>query len=106
MFALAVAANLVVLYWPHVETPGGLPYVDKVGHVVAFAAVAWTARRAGLFRRSLVPVLVAHAVVSEVVQHTLLPGRRGDPADVVADVIGVALGLLGGTGRYGRVGDG
>ncbi len=39
-------------------------------------------------------VFVAHAVVSEVVQATLLPLRSGDPRDALADVVGVGLGVL------------
>jgi hypothetical protein len=42
----------------------------------------------------LVPLLVVQAVVSEVVQARLMAGRSGDPADVVADLVGTGLGLL------------
>ena len=42
----------------------------------------------------LVPLFAAHAVVSEVVQGALLPMRAGDPFDVLADLTGVALGVL------------
>ena len=41
-------------------------------------------------------MLAAHAVVSELVQHWLLPHRSGDAADVLADLAGVALGVLAG----------
>ena len=37
-------------------------------------------------------VLLVHAPVSEVLQAALAQGRSGDPADVAADVVGVALG--------------
>lgn len=95
VFAIAIIVNLVLLYWPRVDTPGtGVPHLDKLAHVAAFAAVAWSGRRAGCSRRWLVPVLAVHGIVSELVQHLLLPGRAGDPADVVADVIGVAAGML------------
>ena len=93
LLAVAVAVQLAVLYWPRAGG-GGLPYVDKLVHVAIFAAVAWAGCRAGVPHRVLVPLLVAHAVVSEVVQDRLLAGRSGDPADVAADLVGTGLGLL------------
>jgi hypothetical protein len=42
--------------------------------------------------RWLLGALVANAVVSELVQHWLLPQRDGDPFDALADLAGVALG--------------
>ena len=35
-----------------------------------------------------------HAVLSEVVQAVFLPHRSGDPLDAVADLTGVALGVV------------
>ena len=34
-----------------------------------------------------------HAVVSELVQHFAYVGRTGDPVDVLADWVGVAVGV-------------
>ena len=73
---------------------GGVPHLDKVAHAVVFGAVLWAGRRAGISDRLLVPLLLAHALVSEALQAWLLPGRSGDPADVVADVAGVVLAAL------------
>ncbi len=86
--------QLSVLYAP--TGPGGDPpaYADKVVHLVVFAAVAWTGRRAGIRSRPLLVALVAHAVVSELLQLTLLPGRSGDLLDVVADIVGAVVGLV------------
>jgi hypothetical protein len=39
----------------------------------------------------LVGVLLAHAVVSEVVQGVFMPHRDGDPLDALADAAGVLL---------------
>ena len=47
------------------------------------AAPVWVA--AGLF--------LAHAVVSEVIQGVAYPSRTGDPLDVLADAIGVMVGV-------------
>jgi hypothetical protein len=98
-----VAVNLLTLYWPRSVSGGDVPYVDKVVHAAIFAAVAFTGRRVGIPVALLVAVLAAHALVSELVQHWLLSARSGDPADVVADLAGVGLGVLAavarGTGR-------
>ena len=58
---------------------------------VALAVVA------GFRRRVVVAVFAAQAVLSEVVQAVLLPHRSGDVLDAVADLTGVALGVLVGT---------
>jgi VanZ family protein len=39
-------------------------------------------------------LVAAYAVVSELIQGFALPGRSGDPLDVVADLAGVAAGWL------------
>ena len=94
LFSAAVAANLALLYWPRTVGTGGVPHLDKVAHAASFALVAWCGLRAGLPPRWLAAVLAVHAVVSELVQHTLLAGRSGDPADVGADLLGVGGVLL------------
>jgi hypothetical protein len=38
-------------------------------------------------------LFAAHAVVSELIQHTFYTHRSGDPFDVLADLVGIALGL-------------
>lgn len=92
-FAGAVAVNLAVVFAPQPDVPGqGVPGLDKVVHVGVFAAVAVTGLRAGVPGRWLVPVLLTHAVTSEVIQARLLPDRSGDPWDALADAVGVALG--------------
>ena len=52
---------------------------------------------AGFRRRVVVAVFAAQAVLSEVVQAVLLPHRSGDVVDAVADLTGVALGVLAGS---------
>lgn len=96
VLAVVVVAHLLVLYWPRAAAQGGVPGLDKLVHALIFGAVLWAGRRAGLPDRVLVPVLVVHAVVSELVQAILLPNRSGDPADVAADLVGVALVALAG----------
>jgi hypothetical protein len=54
----------------------------------------FTGVRAGLPWRPWCAVSLAHAVVSELVQHWVLPHRSGDPRDALADAIGVLLATL------------
>jgi len=93
-FAAAVLLQLVVLYAPRAPSTGGVWWVDKVVHLTVFAVVAWTGRAAGVRLRPLAGLLLAHALVSEGVQHWLLPGRSGDLLDAAADAAGVLLGSL------------
>ncbi len=92
--ALAVAVNLVILFWPRPPSPGGLPGLDKVVHLVTFGSLALTGLRAGVAGRWLLAALAVHAVASEVVQELLVSRRSGDPRDVVADLGGVLAGTL------------
>ena len=86
-------ASLYVLFWPDPAGGGaGIPGADKAVHLLLFAAMTATAR---LRFGAAVPVLTgvaAYAVVSELVQALLLSRRSGDLWDLVADLLGVALG--------------
>ncbi|TDE96201.1 VanZ family protein [Occultella glacieicola] len=85
--------QVVALYWPRIETPDtGVPSADKVAHALIFAAVMATGCLAGIPARWLALGLAAHAVLSELIQHVVLPDRTGDPLDLLADLAGIALG--------------
>ena len=91
---LAVAAHLYGLYTP--GEPGAsvwFPSSDKVLHFAGFAAPTLLAV---LLARHWWPAVVfgANAVISELVQAWLLPGRDGDIWDVAADLSGVLAGLV------------
>ena len=105
LFALAVVVQLLALYWPNPPQGGGAPGLDKVVHAGVFLAPALLGLLAGLPAVVLAPLLIAHAVVSELVQHFLLPGRAGDPWDAVADIVGVAVGLAIGSALLLRAAD-
>jgi VanZ family protein len=94
LLAVAVAVQLVVLYVP--SGAGQQPFLgsDKVAHVLVFLAPVLVALLAGLRPAVVVGVFAAHAVASELVQAAFLPARSGDPADVLADLTGVALGVV------------
>ena len=91
---VAVLVQLVVLYAPQQLGEPPFANADKVVHVLVFLAPTLLAVLGGLPRSAVVGVSAAHAVVSEVVQALLLPGRSGDPLDVVADLAGVVLGTV------------
>jgi len=104
-FAVSVVVQLLVLYLPRVPAAPGPAGLDKVVHVLVFAAVAWTGLRTGIPAGPLIGLLLANAVVSEVYQGLFLPQRTGDPRDTAADVIGVLLGwFLARRHRSGRSG--
>ncbi|MFG1624900.1 VanZ family protein [Kribbella sp. NPDC049227] len=94
--AAFVAACLLQLYGvyapreagPHV----GIPMADKFAHMFLFGSVAFLGLKLRISARWLLGALVANAIVSELAQYYLLPQRDGDPFDVLADLIGVALG--------------
>jgi VanZ family protein len=92
-FVIACAVHLAALYAPRAAEPDiGFTGVDKVAHLLLFAVVAYTGLRVGVPARPLIAVLVVNAVLSEFVQHLVLPQRSGDVFDTVADLAGVAIG--------------
>lgn len=90
----SVLVHLAALYWPVVTVAGPVSWTDKVVHLVLFAVPTYLVAR--LLARPFWVVLgfALHSVVSELSQHYWLPGRSGDPWDVVADVAGVVLAGL------------
>lgn len=91
-FTLTVLVQLVVLYVPSTPAGPGIPGFDKLVHAGVFLLPAAVGVLAGIRVAWLVAALVLHAIVSELVQLALLPARAGDVWDVVADLVGVALG--------------
>lgn len=88
---VAVAIQLVVLYLPGQATPSvALPGLDKVIHALVFAVPVWLLARLTGRVRLVAGIFVAHALASEIIQARLIPGRMGDPWDLVADLLGIA----------------
>lgn len=90
--------QLLTLYWPKVSVTGPVEWTDKVVHLAVFAIPTYAAGRA--FRAHGRPWWLAsaafalHAVVSELIQGSALPGRSGDPWDAALNLLGVALASL------------
>ena len=95
VFVLVVLVSLVVLFAPADDVPAALPGVDKLVHLLLFAALAVSGRWAGARAGVLGALLVLYAAVSEVVQGVTALERSASVADWVADAIGVLAGLLG-----------
>lgn len=98
---LALVAN-VGFYLPDAPSSVGgvsLGGLDKLYHAGVFALTIWALGRllAPVRRFPMGWVVLAgalHAVLIELVQGALLPHRSADAADVLADLVGVALGVL------------
>jgi VanZ family protein len=95
VFAVAALVSLAVLFAPADDVPASPPGVDKLVHLLLFAALAASGRWAGARAGVLGGLLVVYAAVSEVVQGLSALERSASVADWVADVAGVAAGLLG-----------
>jgi hypothetical protein len=93
-FAVAVLVSLAVLFAPADDVPSSPPGVDKLVHLLLFAALAASGRWAGVRTGVLAGSLVVYAAVSEVVQGVSALERSASVADWVADVVGVLAGLL------------
>lgn len=91
---VALVIHLISLYSP--EVPGAPPIagLDKVVHVLIFAAPALAALMAGISAPWVLGILAVHAPVSELIQHYALSHRGGDVLDMLADFVGVAIGGL------------
>lgn len=103
----ALVVQAVVLFVPRAPKvdSAGLP-LDKFVHFAIFAAATGTLIWAGT---RLVPTAIAmggYAVLSEVIQAVAYPDRSGEPADVVADLAGVAFGCVLGHWALSRPGAG
>ena len=100
VLALALLAN-IGFYLPEVRgsaVGAALPGADKIVHVAVFALTVWAAGRLLAPRRRfpmgwVVIIAILHAGLIELIQGVALPDRAADPADVLADVIGIALGV-------------
>ena len=106
--------HLVALYLPGDPQPTGPDYpgLDKAVHVVLFAVPVLLLSRwlalcgAARPRAWAAGVLGVHGVVSEVLQHLVVPHRTGSLADLAADGIGIGLGvMLAARWRIGGVGE-
>lgn len=94
-FGAAALISMVVLFTPASQTPQGPWGADKVVHIALFALLARTGRWSPVRGWVLVLGLAGYAVLSEVVQAVAPLQRSGSASDVLADLIGIGVGLVG-----------
>ncbi|RLV50698.1 VanZ family protein [Nocardioides mangrovicus] len=94
VFVAVCGASLFVLFLPGSDVPTNVPVSDKVVHAGLFFLLALTGRWAGLSTATLAVELVLYAAASEVLQSVLPIHRDGDVRDALADVAGLAMGLV------------
>lgn len=78
---------------PQGSGPPLLPHLDKLAHAGAFTVLALLGTRAGLRPWLLAALLLAYGVGIEVAQGVFTTTREASLADVLADALGIALGL-------------
>jgi len=93
-FGVALVVQLIAVYAPSGVGGPEITGLDKVVHVLIFAAPVLTGLKAGIDARWVLGALALHAPVSELIQHFALPHRDGDVFDALADLGGVTLGAL------------
>lgn len=93
LLVAVLIGHFYALYKPGGPEPGFLPEgTDKLIHVALFAVPAFLLRRISS-RWWPVLLLALHAPLSELIQWRFVPYRSGDVRDLLADLIGIALGI-------------
>lgn len=93
VFAVVVLVSLAILFAPASDVPSAPPGVDKLVHVALFTALAVSGRWAGVGVAAIAWGLVGYAVVSELIQGLTPLARSASPADGLADLAGILIGL-------------
>ena len=106
LLAALVAVQLYGVYWPREPVATTFSMEDKLAHAAIFGAPVLVSVALGLAPRLVVPLVALNAPVSELVQGCFLTGRDGDVRDVLADLLGVGLGLVIGLVLRRRLGSG
>ena len=94
-FLIVLVIVTVLTLYPHLQLPEPSAfqgYFDKIGHVLAFVALAVLGASAWPRRWSLIGSLVCYAVIIELSQR-FSAGREVHIADALANLVGLAIGL-------------
>ena len=94
-FLIVLVIVTVLALFPHLQLPEPSAlqgYFDKVGHVLAFVALALLGAGAWPRRWSLIGGLVCYAVILELLQR-FSAGREVHIADALANLVGLVIGL-------------
>ena len=90
---IVTAVLTVAMLWPIHQPPPTPDGTDKIVHLIAFAALAFPLAYTG--RIGLIPVFIGASIfggLMEVIQPSF--ERSADLRDWIADIAGVALGIL------------
>ncbi len=71
----------------------GMVGIDKIAHAVMFGVVTAAGLLTGWPRWFAIGFPLLHAPVSELVQRAWIPGRGGEWGDLLADLIGIGIGI-------------
>ena len=94
-FLIVLAIVTVLALYPRLQLPDPSAlqgYFDKIGHVLAFVALAFLGASAWPRQRSLIGGLVCFAVILEL-SRWFSAGREVHVADALANLVGLATGL-------------
>lgn len=96
LLAAALFAITDLALQPGHDMPASILGSDKLEHFAAFAALAVITRIAwpGVTRWFTVPALLLYGVGIELAQATPAIGRTASMADLGADALGIAFGML------------
>lgn len=93
-FIAALCAATFVMLMPMPPSDGEITYIDKLVHICIFMMLAILGALAYLSHKNKVWVsLVGYGILIEIMQATLTTTRDGDPVDLLADCIGILLGI-------------
>lgn len=95
LLVVLAMVQIYALYLYQPEPGPGVPYLDKVAHVLLFAVPAAVAAR--MRWRWALMILLLHALISEPIQSSLPVPRNADWVDLLADLLGIVVGM--GIGR-------
>lgn len=90
----AVALACLLLFTPGGTVPSGPPGADKVTHFLIFAMLAVSSRFARVGETATLAWVLPFAACSEVIQALWVPRRDGSVLDLLADALGLLMGLL------------
>ena len=94
-FCLGVLAVAWLSLVPQMPIPQGIHIGDKIGHGLAYAALAFTATALMTPRTKLAlgTAVLAFGIAMELAQGAV-PGRTQELADVGANIVGMLLGIF------------
>ncbi|WP_153062378.1 VanZ family protein [Candidatus Methylomirabilis limnetica] len=95
LFCICLALVSLLALIPSTSIPKAFQFWDKAQHALAYSILSIMGCFA--FPQRLRPVffgLITHGVIIEVMQGALTSTRFGDPLDLLADGIGVLIGVI------------